>query len=49
MIYEQNAPAENSAGAFFDHDATKFAIEYGAFSLHVTAILLLVLYIIEYM
>lgn len=31
LIYGQNAPAENSAGAFFDHDATKFAIKYGAF------------------
>jgi len=49
LIYGQNAPAENSAGAFFDHDATKFAIKCGAFSLHVTAILISVLYTIEYM
>jgi len=48
LIYGQNAPAENSAGAFFDHDATKFAIKYGAFPLRVTAILLLILYTLEY-
>ena len=49
MIYGQNAPAENSAGAFFDHDATKFAIKYGAFPLRVTAILLLILYTFVFM
>lgn len=49
MIYGQNALAENSAGAFFDHDATKFAIKYGAFPLHVTAILFFILYTLEYM
>jgi len=49
LIYGQNAPAENSAGAFFDHDATKFAIKYGAFPLRVTAILLLILYTFVFM